>query len=154
VDFYVFFFFIDSVLISLIFVGRHGFLRFFVFCGFGMDVCGFVRFGIDSFAFCWMALVPVLLFADSAWIPWFLFVDVGVDVFAFCWMALISMFFVVDLVLIPVVFFCRFGIDSFAVFWIALISVCVFFLFCKFGMDFSVLFGTCGMDFFAFYWMA
>jgi len=56
----------------------------------------------------------------------------------------------VDLALICLVFvgWHRFPLDCID------FCVCVFFLFCKFGMDFSVLFSTCGMDFFAFYWMA
>jgi len=47
--------------------------------------------------------------------------------------------FFLDMALISL-FCCRFGVG--------------FVAFCKFGMDFSVLFSTCGMDFFAFYWMA
>jgi len=55
------FFFVDSALISLLFVGWPGFLCFLN--GFGMDFLLFFRtLGIDAFASCWMALISVFFF--------------------------------------------------------------------------------------------
>jgi len=86
----------------------------------------FCRFGVDSFALCWMAVIPMLVLCIWHGFLCFLLDLAWMSVLFVGWHGLLCSF--IDLVWIPArfVFVCifgRFGRDFVALCWMALLSV-------------------------------